>query len=126
MKERPVNSMKISRFALLAAILCAAAAVSFSSVPAPTASIIVTNNSHRDIIHIYLSPPNTDDWGPNQIGDSAVRPGGSATLDNVSCANGGVKVIGEDGDGCFVSTVVTCADNVTWTITDDTARDCGN
>jgi hypothetical protein len=34
-------------------------------------------------------------------------------------------VIAEDQDGCFESTIINCGDNANWTITTDTARDCG-
>ena len=35
-------------------------------------------------------------------------------------------VIAEDQEGCFSYQVVSCSEGATWTITNDTARDCGN
>jgi hypothetical protein len=52
--------------------------------------------------------------------------GGSFTISNVSCSGSTIKVIAEDQDGCFSYQVVSCSEGATWTITNDTARDCGN
>jgi hypothetical protein len=85
------------------------------------------NNSSREIRNVYLSHVNADDWSGNQLGNGAtIAPGQSFSLSNVACDQQQVKVIGEDQDGCFVSTVVTCGSSSSWTITTDTARDCGN
>lgn len=93
----------------------------------PSTSISIVNNSSRAINHVYLSHVNADDWTGNQLSDNtAISSGQSVTLGNVACDQQQVKVIAEDQDGCFASTVVTCGDNYTWTITNDTARDCGN
>jgi hypothetical protein len=96
-----------------------------SSARTPTTSVNIVNSSNKEIRNVYLSHVNSDDWGGNQLGDATISPGQSFTLNNVACDQQQVKVIGEDQDGCFVSTVVTCGDNATWTITNDTARDCG-
>jgi hypothetical protein len=90
-----------------------------------TTSVNVVNNSSKEIRNVYLSHVNIDDWGGNQLGDATIPPGQSFSLNNVTCDQQQVKVIAEDQDGCFASTVVTCGDNATWTITNDTARDCG-
>ena len=91
----------------------------------PSTSVNIVNNSSRAIVHVYLSHVNADDWSGNQLGDSTISPGQSFTLDNVACDQQQVKVIGEDQDGCFSSTAATCGASGTWTITNDTARDCG-
>ena len=91
----------------------------------PSTSVTIVNNSSRAIVHIYLSHVGVDDWSGNQLGDSTISPGQSFTLDNVACDRQQVKVIGEDQDGCFSSTAATCGDSATWTVTNDTARDCG-
>jgi hypothetical protein len=91
-----------------------------------TTSVNIANNSNKEIRNVYLSHVNVDDWGGNQLGNSTISPGQSFALNNVACDQQQVKVIAEDQDGCFVSTVVNCGDSATWTITNDTARDCGN
>ena len=86
---------------------------------------IVNNTSGRTVVHVYLSHVNADDWSGNQLGDANIGPGQSYNLTNIACDQQQVKVIGEDQDGCFSSTVATCGASGTWTITNDTARDCG-
>ena len=97
-----------------------------SSAHVPTASITITNNSGREITHVYLSPPDQNNWGSDQLVNSVISPnGGSFTIGSVSCS-GTIKVIAEDQEGCFSYQVVSCSEGTTWTITNDTARDCGN
>lgn len=97
----------------------------FSAHAAGT-SITITNNSSRDIRHVYLSPTNQDNWGADQLNGSIPPGGGSVTLSNVSCSNAGVKVIAEDQNGCFLYQVVACDGERSWTITNDAVPDCGN
>ena len=89
-------------------------------------SVNIVNNSSKEIRNVYLSHVNANDWSGNQLGDATIPPGQSFTLNNVACDQQQVKVIGEDQDGCFLSTVVNCGDSATWTITNDTGRDCGS
>jgi hypothetical protein len=108
------------------ALLTVVAVPLLSSARTPTTSVNIVNNSNKEIRNVYLSHVNTDDWSGNQLSAGAtIAPGQSYNLGNLACDQQQVKVIGEDQDGCFVSTVVTCGDNATWTITNDTARDCG-
>jgi hypothetical protein len=111
-------------------IICVAllilAALPLVSRAQPATSVNIVNNSNREIRNVYLSHVNVDDWGANQLGNATIGAGQSFTLNNVACDQQQIKVIGEDQDGCFISTVVTCGNSSTWTVTNDTARDCGN
>lgn len=107
------------------ALLAVASAPLLSNARTPTTSVNIVNSSNKEIRNVYLSHVNSDDWGGNQLGDATIAPGRSFTLNNVACDQQQVKVIGEDQDGCFVSTVVNCGESATWTITNDAARDCG-
>src|SRR5438128_2129370 len=109
-------------------ILCVglSAVATLSSARTATTSVNIVNNSNKEIRNVYVSHVNVDDWGANQLGDTTIVPGQTFTLNNVACDQQQVKVIGEDQDGCFVSTVVTSGDNATWTINNDTPRDCGS
>jgi hypothetical protein len=94
---------------------------------APSTAITIVNNTSREVRHVYLSPPDQNNWGSDQLVNSVISPdGGSFTISNVSCGGAGIKVIAEDQDGCFIYQVVTCSENVTWTIASNAARDCGN
>lgn len=97
------------------------------STATPTAtSVNIVNNSSRDIRNVYLSHVDADDWSANQLGSSTIAAGQSFNLSVSPCDGQQMKVIGEDQDGCFVSTVVNCGNSSTWTLTNDTTRDCGS
>jgi hypothetical protein len=104
--------------------LCAVAAMPLLSSARSATSINIVNNSSRAIRYVYLSPVDVDEWTGDQLGGNGISPGQSSAL-NASCDGQQIKVIGEDQDGCFLSTVVACGSNATWTITNDTAADCG-
>lgn len=115
------------RLVILLVIVCALVAVPLLSSARPSvASITVTNNSSREIRYLYLSPVDQENWGPDQLNNASLNSGQSVTLNNVSCDGSQVKVIGEDRDGCFLSSVVSCTGGVQWTITSETPADCGS
>jgi hypothetical protein len=92
-----------------------------------TSSITIVNNSGREIRHLYLSAPDQNNWGSDQLSNSVISPnGGSFTISDASCGGSSIKVIAEDQEGCFSYQVVSCSEGATWTITNETARDCGN
>src|SRR6185369_15471330 len=96
LKEFDMKNLRISLLVLVA-FICAGSLTSFAS--APSVTITVTNNSSRDIRHLYLSPANNDNWGPDQLGNSAIGSGSSRQL-NVSWEEATVKLVAEDQDGC--------------------------
>ena len=98
-----------------------------SQAHAPAPAITIVNSSNREIRHVYLSAPDQDNWGSDQLGNSVISSnGGSFTISDANCGGASIKVIAEDQDGCFSYQVVDCSGNVSWTITNDTSRDCGN
>ena len=91
----------------------------------PTAtSVSIVNHSSRAVRNVYSSHLNADDWSADLLGDSEIQAGQSGSVD-VPCDDTQLKVIAEDQDGCFETQAVNCGTSSTWTITDDTARDCG-
>ena len=114
-------------FFIVFAVFCALAVspLLLSAQPSTSTSVNIVNNSNRTIRNVYLSHVGVDDWGGNQLGGTSISPGQSFTLSNITCDQQQIKVIGEDQDGCFLSTVVACGDSSTWTITNTTAADCG-
>jgi hypothetical protein len=121
------NKRKFFSMAVVGISLCALAAFSRASTASTTStSVNIVNNSNSEIRNVYLSHVDVDDWGANQLAEGAtIAPGASSALNNLVCDQQQVKVIAEDSDGCFLSTVVTCGNSSTWTITNDTAKDCG-
>lgn len=98
-----------------------------SKAHAPTTAITIVNNSSREIRHVYLSAPDQNNWGSDQLVNSVIPAnGGSFTISDANCSGASTKVIAEDQDGCFIYKVVSCSASVTWTITNEDSRDCGN
>ena len=89
-------------------------------------NVNIMNNSNWEIRHVFLQASDQDPWSENQLNDSAIAPGGSATVSNAACDGAATKVITEDKDGCFLYKTVSCGDNATWTITSVATPDCGN
>jgi hypothetical protein len=121
---RSFHTRNLFRFAILCAALGTLAALPLMSSARSANSINIVNNSNHVIRYVYLSRVDVDDWTGDQLGGNAIASGQSATV-NFSCDQQQIKVIGEDQDGCFLSTVVACGSNATWTITNDAAADCG-
>jgi hypothetical protein len=97
-----------------------------SNAHAPATAITIVNNSSREIRHVYLSPPEQSNWGPDQLGSSVIAAGGGSVTISANCNGASIKVITEDHQGCFLYQVIACNDSVTWTITNDAVPDCGN
>ena len=123
MKNSPSTNKRSSLIFCLA--LLAMFAFTLSSAAQPATSVNIVNNGSRAIRHVYASHVGADDWSADLI-SSPIASGGSATLSNVPCDQQQVRIIGENEDGCFVYTVVSCGSNSTWTITNNTTPDCGN
>ncbi len=133
--KRSIQKMcgfRLMAFALLISALGSFPALSGASVAnasraLPLMSITVTNNSGRDIHHLYLSPVDREAWGPDLLNETVLRTGQSFTINDVSCPGLEIKVIAEDREGCFAYGVVSCAQASSgWTLTSDTPKDCGN
>jgi len=88
-------------------------------------SITVTNNSQQQVRRLYLAPGDPNNWSPDQLNGAAIQPGASFVLSNVACSGSTIRVIAEDQDGCFFYRTVSCGENATWTITNDSPLDCG-
>ena len=122
-----LNSRNVIRLTLLLALLCSLGAIQlFSGAQAApaTTTITIVNNSRWEIRHLYLSPADNDNWGPDQLNDSSIIPGSTRTL-NVSWDQPTVKLVSEDQDGCFLSTTVDATGSANWTITNDAVPNCG-
>ena len=113
------------RILILIAAFAVVSALPFLSGAHPATSVNIVNNSSGQILHVYLSHVNADDWGTDQLNNATIQSGQSSTINNFACDAAQIKVIAENQDGCFVSTVITCGTNATWTITNNTATDCG-
>lgn len=117
----------IRRFAVVLVVLGTLGIGSMlSSANAPTTSVTITNNSSHEIRHIYLSSTSEENWGADQLDPSIISPGGGTFTLSVACSAADIKVIAEDVEGCFLYQVVACGQSTTWTIANDSSRNCGN
>lgn len=123
-KSRGWSIYSFSLLLIVVGTICISATM--SSASAPTTSVTITNSSSREISHIYLSPTNEESWGADQLEPSTISASGGTFTLNVSCSTADIKVIAEDVDGCFLSQVVSCGQSSTWTITDESGRNCGS
>ena len=126
MKTSDSMSTPRSLIIIWMALFAFAALPLLSSARSPSTSVNIVNNSSREIRNVYLSHVDVDDWSNDQLSAGAtIAPGQSYNLGDVACDQQQVKVIAEDQDGCFASTLLTCGSSTSWTITNDTPRDCG-
>jgi hypothetical protein len=113
------------RLVILVTVISPLAALAPRSRAMPTFTIKLVNQSALEIRRFYLSPADNDNWGPDQLNETAISPGATRTLD-VSWDQSTVKLVAEDQDGCFLNTTVAATGNPVWTINSDTPRDCGS
>lgn len=86
--------------------------------------VAIRNTSSWDIHQLYLSSTESDDWGPDQLGEHVIGNGETFKLSGIPCDDYDVKLIDEDGDECVVTEVTLCADADAWVINDDDLLDC--
>jgi len=90
-------------------------------------TIKITNVSKWEIHHLYLSPANEKEWGPDQLGEQVIAAkGGKFTLTDIDCDHYDIKVVDEDGDECVIENEELCGDAATWKITDKSLLACEN
>jgi len=111
---------------LLAAVICCMGTVFvLYAAPSQGVELRVVNDSTREIRYLYLSPAENDNWGADQLNESAISPGGTRTI-NFTWDQSSVKLVGEDQDGCFLSATLNVSSNMQWTITNEAQPNCGN
>ena len=123
-KWNPLTSSLVLLGVFVGIMVCAPL---LSAARVSSTAITIVNNSSNEIRHVYLSPPETNNWGSDQLANSGIAPGGgTATISGVNCTSSNIKVIAEDDEGCFVYQIVQCSESATWTISANSSRDCGN
>jgi len=91
------------------------------------ATVVITNDSQWAIHNLYLSDTDSNEWGPDQLGEKVIDSGGGTfTLTDIPCNAYDVKLVDEDGDECVVNAIALCADKGNWTITDEPLLACQN
>lgn len=112
-------------FAIVITVMAAVPLLACAFARSTAANLTVVNNSSSwTIQHLYLSPVDQDNWGPDQLNGAAINPGSSHSL-GLACSSS-IKVITEDQNGCFLYQTVSCGENSTWTVTDSATPNCGH
>lgn len=115
----------MSRMSALLALSLLVAAPTFAADT--DAEVKIINNSSWSIFNLYISSVDTEEWGPDQLGEAAIASGGgSFTLNAIPCDAYDIKLVDEDGDECVVSAVALCADKDAWVIEDEALLACQN
>jgi len=119
--QRPSSDTRIYIFIVVVSLFCVLTPLSRAT--APTLSLSVVNNSQKEIRHLFLSSAASDNWGDDLL-SASIAAGGSSSV-NADWGESTVKVVAEDEDGCFLTTTLNTAGTPSWTITNDTPRNCG-
>jgi hypothetical protein len=110
-----------------AAALLACSLFSLPALAEHEATVEIRNDSQWSIFNLYLSSVDTEEWGPDQLGEEAIAAGGGTfTLSDIPCDAYDVKLVDEDGDECIVNAIALCADKGKWVITDEPLLACQN
>ncbi|HXU31170.1 MAG TPA: hypothetical protein VN851_11380 [Thermoanaerobaculia bacterium] len=113
----------MKKFALFGAA-CALAFTIPSVASAANATVTVANQSEWEIHQFFLSPAETDKWGPDQLDENVIGKGDTFKLTNIPCDTYDVKLVDEEGDECVVEAVDICGGKGTWTITSKALVQC--
>jgi hypothetical protein len=124
--KNPFSILRGGRALLVALMVTVIAVPLFSLGRAEAISLQVVNNSSLEIRHLYLSPVDNDDWGPDQLNGTVIHNGESFTLQNVTSSQSSIKVVAEDQNGCFLYGMVSASEDSSWTITNSSTPSCGN
>lgn len=77
---RPVRSRLAGLAALLLAVLTLACSGGGGRRHDPAGGLQVVNAGIRNMVHLYVTPSTSTDWGPDQLAGAVLLPSGSLTL----------------------------------------------
>ena len=86
--------------------------------------VVIKNKTDWEIHHLFLSPTENEKWGPDQLGDHVIAPGGTFELHSIPCDAYDVMLVDEDGDECVVADVDICNGQAGWVISNDDLLEC--
>jgi hypothetical protein len=112
---------------LAAAALCllATAPAAHAQSSKRKATITVVNDSDWAIYHLYMTEHDSEEWGPDQLGEQEIDAhGGTFTMKDVPCLDFDVELVDEHGDTCEIEDVDVCGGHETWRITNRELQAC--
>ena len=87
-------------------------------------SFTIWNDSNYVIEEIYLSPSESNNWGPDLLGADVLFPDEEITIDFIECGYYDVLVVDEYAAECTLDGINLCFDDKVWRITDATLATC--
>jgi hypothetical protein len=109
---------------LLLCLSLIVAALAPMAVFADDSLITIINRSDWDIHHLYLSPVDVDEWGPDQLGEHVIESGDKFQLYGIECDVYDIMIVDEDGDECILEAIDLCDEHAKWVITNDELLNC--
>jgi hypothetical protein len=107
-----------SAWMLAAALAIAALTPSAQAAdPKKKAKVTITNLSDWQLDHLYLSPAEETEWGPDQLAEEVIAKGDKFILTDIPCNTWDIKVVDEEGDECIIENVDLCNETAEWKIT---------
>ena len=104
--------MKKSLGLLLSLCFLIVAFSGFKNPPAKTAEhdISITNKTHYDIHHLYISPEHETHWGADELDHDHIVEHGHTVTVAVACGTWDVKIVDEKGKEHMFMHVELCKD----------------
>ena len=122
LQQRFINSRTYLALIFITALsVCVLAPVSSATTSSITVSVV--NSSQKGISHLYLASVGSDNWTADQLNEG-IGAGSSQNV-SVTWSESTVQLIAEDEDGCFLKTTIDNSGSPSWTVTNNTVRDCG-
>lgn len=88
-------------------------------------TVVVLNQSSFTIHSLYISPTSSDEWGPDQLGEDIIPPGGTMTFTGIACGSYDVRLTEPSGGTCDVPAVTICSGAEPWILNDADLIACG-
>jgi len=79
-------------------------------------SVKIKNDSSWAIHQLFLTPFDSTEWGPDQLGSDTVKSGEALELQKIECDTYDIKLVHEMGDVCIVQDIDLCLQNASWTL----------
>ena len=78
-------------------------------------ALTVRNRSANPVYRLYVSPSNTERWGPDQLGNRVIFPGNEFTLTNILPREYDLKAVDEYGNEAVRRQINVFSDR-SWTL----------
>ena len=107
-------------------LFAAAAALSIPAIATAQGNEAVIFNQSSFTIHsLFISPAASNEWGPDQLGEQMIPPGGTFSIFGIPCGTYDVLLTNPAQETCTVPTVNICAGAEPWVLTDANLIACG-